>query len=68
MADKFFHRITCELNVTTENANELYLNIKQDKLHPITSNEGKDTGRGASPTLSLTLLPDGGGWTSRPCQ
>jgi len=28
MADKFFHRITCELNLTTENANELYQNSK----------------------------------------
>lgn len=28
MADKFFHIITCELNFTTENANELYQNSK----------------------------------------
>jgi hypothetical protein len=29
MADKLFQRITCELNLTNENANQLYQNSKK---------------------------------------
>jgi hypothetical protein len=40
---------------------------KKSKVHPITCHEGREGEQRYSPTLSLTLVLDGGGWlTSRP--